>query len=281
MSDKPVIWSAWFQGRDKAPRHVQRILRVWEDLNPDRRLHVVEAAEADAILERLGVRQSRISPQVKADIVRSVLLKELGGVWVDSTLLPMVPLSKWLDDLLAVAGFFAFRSSGDPNLVLQNWFLASEANNPLMSRWCDFYVDYFRTPRYWATWKRAIYHIKVLDYIKHVGALRRRDTLWFVDPDRGRGCFFHPYAIHNYNLAYLLHTNAEIRGIWEQIPVRWNNLPQLAGRIAADPETPFDAFTSILREVLPHAPVHKLNHRDQRFNAIVTVARELLGLPSD
>ncbi|WP_165225362.1 capsular polysaccharide synthesis protein [Aquisphaera insulae] len=281
-ADKSTIWTAWFQGRERAPRHVQRIFRLWEDLNPDRRLHVIEDAEAESILDRVGVRQHKVTPQIKSDIIRLVCLKEHGGVWVDSTVLPMAPLSDWVDELTSPAGFFAFHSSGDPNLVLPSWFLSSsEANNPLVSHWCDLFVDYFRTPRCWANWKRAVYNVKIRDYIRFSMALRRRDTTWFVDPAQGRDCFFYPYMTICYTFAYLLKADHEVREIWERVPVRWHTLPALAGRAAADPETPAATLQKEICEILPHAPVHKLNHKDRRFDAVVTSARELLGLPPD
>jgi len=281
MTDKSTIWTAWFQGRKRAPRHVQRIFRLWEDLNPDRRLHVIEGAEADNILESIGVCQVRMTPQIKSDLIRLVILKEHGGVWVDSTLLPVIPLSGWINQLLEPTGFFAFRSSGDPNLVLQSWFLASDANNPLVSNWCDLFVDYFQSQRCWMNWKRAVYHVKFRDYIRHYIATRRKDMIWLVDPDQGRDCFFYPYMAICYNFAYLVRANQDMREMWERVPTRWHTLPELAGAVAADPETPIESFHRIVREVLPHAPVHKLNHHDQRFDAVVSHARELIGLPDD
>jgi hypothetical protein len=279
--DRQIIWTAWFQGRQRAPNHVQRIFRLWEELNPDRQLHVIEDAEAQEILERVGVRQPRMTPQAKADLVRLIMLKEHGGVWVDSTLLPMVPLSAWSDDLTKQAGFFAFRSAGLPDLVLQTWFLSAAKANPLVSKWCDFFVDYFKAPRCWSNWKRAVYHLKFSDYIDYCRAERKRDMLWFVDPDRGRHCFFHPYMATNYNLAYLLKNDIELQEIWGDVPARWETLPGLVGAVARDAETPLNSFHDIVREVLPHSPVHKLNHRDKRFDEVVSQARDLMNLAKD
>ena len=276
-----TIWAAWLQGRHQAPKHVQRILRLWEELNPERNLHVVDSAEADLILKRVGVNQPRITPQVKANIVRSVLLKEQGGAWVDATLLPTAPLASWLDELMEPSGFFAFRSPGDPNLVLQNWFLASEAGNPLMSKWCDYYVDYFSTIRYWDSWKRALCYGKVIDYIKYTHNVHKRNTLWFVDPKLGRDCVFYPYAAHNYNLAYLIKTDPEVSDVWNNVPTKWAALPLMAGSLAADSETPDEALASMHADLLNLSPVHKLNHRDKRFDVMVSKVREQLGLPSD
>lgn len=279
MSNK-TIWAAWLQGRENAPIHVQRILRLWEELNPDYTVNIIDTSDTQKILARFNINQPRITPQVTTDIARSVLLKEQGGVWVDATLLPTAPLSTWLPPLINPAGFFAFRSSGDPNLVLQNWFLASEMGNPLISKWCDFFVEYFQSTRYWPSWKRAAYHAKPLDYIKFRYNINNRNTLWFADPKQGRNCSFYPYAIHNYNLAYLLNNHPELQNIWNQVPSRWACLPQFIGSEAADRETPTKSFIHAMTDILPLSPVHKLNHRDTRFNQLISIVREQHQLPS-
>jgi hypothetical protein len=268
------IWSAWLQGRNNAPEHVQKIFSLWEKLNPNYTLNVIEADEADEIINNLGIKQAKISPQVKTNLVRTYLLKVHGGVWVDSTLLPTKPLESWLFPDLFNEGFFAFRSSGAPELVLQNWFLCSEMNNPIIDGWLTTYVDYFQSPRYYPTWKRAIYHRKIIDFIKHKMALIRSDYLYFVEPDRGRKCSFYPYAAHNYNLKYLLNNRSDLAEIWQKVPTRYSTLPSMIGQWSKDTETPTDNFIELALEALPLSPVHKLNHQDKRFNRLIDKATE-------
>lgn len=275
------IWSAWFQGRGNAPRHVQRIFRLWEELNPDYELYVVEEMEMRRLLDGAGVANQRLSPQVRADLVRSMLLKERGGVWVDATLLPARPLSEWIDNELGVSGFFAFHSTGDPNLVLQNWFLASVPEHPLMQAWCDSFTDYFRSQRLYPSLKRALWHGKLNQYFKFRKALRKGDMSWFADPARGRNCVFYPYSVHNYCLAHLLATSSEAKAEWEAVPCKWNLLPTVLAQAVSDKDTPDSSLPCITRELLPVAPVHKLNHRDPRHDLVVTAARDYLGLGSD
>ncbi len=254
---------------------------MWGELNPDYDLRLIEESEAAALLARLGVAQRRITPQVKADLLRSQMLKEHGGVWVDATLLPSKPLSAWLEGDLMQAGFFAFRSHGDPDLVLQNWFLSAEPGNPLMAAWTDLYTDYFRSARFYPSWKRALAGQKPMEYLRYSQARRRGDMRWFVEPDRGRDCPYYPYAVHNYNLAYLLRTNSEVRAIWDRVPKKWSALPLMIGGLARDEATPLPAFLSAASELLGHAPVHKLNNRDVRFDELVSCARTTAGLPPD
>ena len=268
------IWAAWLQGRSVAPEFVQKNLSLWEALHPNDTFHVVEQAECDRIIRDLGITNPRLTPQVQTDIVRTWLLATEGGVWVDSTLLPTQRLQDWLTDDLMAQGFFAFRSLGDPNLVLQNWFLASAPRNPLATNWLDNYIDYLRQNRIYPTWKRALWHRKWLQYQSYRRAMRSRDTLWTVEPGRGRDCPFIPYAAHNYNFALALKQNAELAAVWDKVPCRSAHIPQLLATLASDPETMDISLHSALPELLALAPVHKLNHRDPRFTRFAETVAE-------
>ncbi len=270
------LWSAWLQGRQNAPRFVRENLDLWERLNPEHTLTVLEQKDTDAILAELGVSQPRITPQVTTDLARSFVLARNGGAWVDSTLLPTVPISSWLTPDLRAQGFFAFRSLGDPNLVLQNWFLYADPGNPVIVAWLETFADYFRTLRRFPTLKRAIWHGAIGDYARYRKAERARDTLWHVDPDRGRGCVFYPYAVHNYTFAHLLRTRHDLRAIWEMVPHKVAQLPEQIGQVRRDPETTEQDFLAALPELLEVSPVHKLNHHDRMFEKVVAIVAKSL-----
>lgn len=263
------IWSAWLQGRKNAPEHVQKIFSLWEKLNPEFTLEVLEEDQADEIIIKLGIKQTKISPQVKTNLIRTYLLNEHGGIWVDSTLLPTRPIQSWLFPNLFNEGFFAFRSSGAPELVLQNWFICSEKKHPITQGWLNTYVDYFQSPRYFPTWKRAIFHRKLFDFLKYKIAVSKSDYMYFVDPERGRKCSFYPYAAHNYNLNHLLNTRKDLSSIWKRVPIKYNTLPSMIGEWSKDPDTPVEDFIALSLESLQLSPVHKLNHRDTRFNQLI------------
>jgi hypothetical protein len=266
------LWAAWLQGRNNAPRSVQLILDTWERLNPDCQLTVLEQSHVDGILDLLDISRKHLTPQVQTNIARTYLLNEHGGAWVDATLMPTKPLMQWLLPELRREGVFAFRSSGSSALVLQNWFLWANAGNPLISAWLDFYSDYFRTRRYPPGSRRILLSRHAHDFLtwkKHIAA---RDMLFFVEPDRGRSCRMYPYAIHNYHLAYLIKTRPELAALWDAVPTRYHAMPTVIGQYATDPETPDETFIELALELLPIAPVHKLNHRDTRFAPMIEQA---------
>ncbi|MEM8730054.1 MAG: capsular polysaccharide synthesis protein, partial [Pseudomonadota bacterium] len=213
-----------------------------------------------------------------ANVTRKHLLASHGGVWVDATLLPTQPLDQWLTDPILEQGFFAFRSGGDTNLVLQNWFLASDPGNELMVAWSERYANYFSSRRIFPTWKRCIRHGAPLQFIRYHRHLRARDTRWFADPNGGMDCPFYPYAISNYCFSQMLHEQPDLAKKWAKVPARWAFAPLAIGAASRDPETPPKNFFAAAEEMLSLAPVHKLNSRDERFVHLLQVAREVAGL---
>lgn len=263
------IWSVWLQGRQNAPKQVQQIFELWEKLNPSAEFTVLEKDQVEAILVEVGAEFSRMTPQVKANITRTYLLAKYGGAWVDSTLLPTKPLDQWLTPELRREGFFAFRSTGRPELILQNWFLYADKDNILIKKWLDFYSEYFKITRFPPNSRRIFTSLHWLDYFRFLSAERRRDSLYFVDPQRGRACRMYPYALHNFSLAYLLQTDDRLAEIWRNVPVRFHIQPVMIGHCARDEETPDDTFLRLALDMLPSSPVHKLNHRDPRFVKLI------------
>ena len=87
--------------------------------------------------------------QHKADIIRTALLYEHGGVWADATIYCNKPLSDWLMDY-QYQGFFCFKynkSSGLEDYKLGNWFLACDQHNDLLKTFAD---------KYWSHWKNRV-----------------------------------------------------------------------------------------------------------------------------
>lgn len=129
----------WLQGWDTAPAVPWSCREQWRKLNPDWTVRDIDLADLpDLIPGRLPV----LPPAALSDLVRIELLRNHGGVWVDSTVFPMKPLDQWLPDYLA-SGFFAFDRPG-PGRKVASWLLAGGPGNPIVERWAD------ATRVYWA-----------------------------------------------------------------------------------------------------------------------------------
>ncbi len=83
-----------------------------------------------------------IGVQAFADILRLWLLARYGGVWVDANTVCSKPLDHWLPALMQ-SGFFAF-AKPRPDRELATWFLASEPQGLIASKWLAL------AQRYWS-----------------------------------------------------------------------------------------------------------------------------------
>jgi hypothetical protein len=145
---KKIIWTCWFQGREAAPPLVRKCLRSWERNNPGWQFRCLDATSVERyvpVRQFIDLRRQSLTAASLSDIVRILLLREFGGVWVDATLFCNRPLDEWLPGVMD-EGFFAFAAPA-PDRPLSSWFVSSGSNNYLVSTWCR------QTTEYWS--KRA------------------------------------------------------------------------------------------------------------------------------
>ena len=144
-----IIWIYWDSGEAGAPDLVRHCIASWRDRNPGwevRVLNISTAAEAVSLPHD----PSTISVQSYADLLRLRLLRQRGGVWADATAYCLAPLDEWLPPL-AQRGFFAFVWTRNdawfiwPGMrrTLTNWFIASEREGEIISRWEKSSFDYW------------------------------------------------------------------------------------------------------------------------------------------
>ena len=142
------IFLLWLQGWDKAPWMQREVLKSWIINNPDWNVILIDqnnlvtyVSDIDYIYDKNKI----ITPQAKSDIIRLSLLKNYGGIWADSTLLCMQPLSHWVFDAVSKTGIWMYHGHGSylkSDLGPASWFIISEKNGYLISTWkkaCDSY----------------------------------------------------------------------------------------------------------------------------------------------
>ena len=146
MNFEKNIFLLWLQGWDKAPWLQKKVLESWIINNPDWNVILIDqnnlvnyVKDIDYIYDK----NKKITPQAKSDIIRLSLLKNHGGVWADSTLLCMQPLNHWVFDALKNSGIWMYHGHGsnlNSELGPASWFIVSEKNGYLISKWkmhCD------------------------------------------------------------------------------------------------------------------------------------------------
>ena len=75
-----------------------------------------------------------------SNMLRLALLSSFNGIWADSTLLLMKPIEDWLPDATSSGGLQLCKGASDR--LIENWFICSLSESPLLNSWLEHYVDY-------------------------------------------------------------------------------------------------------------------------------------------
>lgn len=131
-----ILWLHWAQGLESAPPVVQFCMESWRRHNPNWDIRIIDAEAAAALVPLDDVSPS-LPHRYRANALRLRLLRTHGGIWADATTWCHRPLDEWLP-LVGASGFFVFSPAG-PSRQLDNWFIASMPEHPLVSAWDDEY----------------------------------------------------------------------------------------------------------------------------------------------
>lgn len=259
------IYALWDSGRDAAPDLVRRCLDRWEDLNPGHELVVLDRAALDAELSTLPPAVRALPIQGASNVLRTRLLARHGGVWVDATVLPTVPLDDWLPELLEPAGFFAFTKPG-PSRVLSSWFLAATPGAAIPNRILQEICAYWDRPRRRGPFlpKSTSSRLRLRLRAPREYRWRHRfmnDHVWSVRPDGGRDSDLFPYHWYHYLVGWLVESEPEFRVAWSRMPVRAAIAVHNVQRSRTEDGLTLDEFRQAVPFLLRTGPVQKLNWR--------------------
>ena len=143
------IWIYWEQGWDIAPFICKLCRDTWIKFNQETwKINILDKNNISEYIDLNLVNEDfwNISPiQVRADIIRTLLLKFYGGVWVDATLFCTIPLDKWLFkyfNIKNIEDFFLFTFK--KKYSISNWFMVSHKNNYIINTFCNNFLIYFK-----------------------------------------------------------------------------------------------------------------------------------------
>lgn len=148
-SDKK-IWVMWWQGLDEAPEivkvNIKRIMRIFGKENVVLITHKNYKKYTDicsVIYKKFE--DKKITFISWSDIIRFNLLKNHGGIWIDST---VVLSNKILDENILNKAFFSLCSSGKYQFVSDGrwtgWMIGGDENLALFHYVNKFYEEYFK-----------------------------------------------------------------------------------------------------------------------------------------
>lgn len=137
------LYILWFQGFENAPDIVRWCIASWKQYNPTWNIVLLDNTN---LKDYVDLEKVTYDKQIElchlADIVRMILLRDHGGLWVDATSFCNKPLDEWLPAYIT-EGFFAFdRYKSD--IMIANWFLYAEKNHPIINQWCEETLFYYQ-----------------------------------------------------------------------------------------------------------------------------------------
>ena len=144
------IFLLWFQGWDNAPWLQRQVRKSWEINNPDWNIILLDESNLRKYINDIDYiydKSKNITYQAKSDIIRLSLLKNIGGVWADSTLLCMQPLDNWVEEAVNHSGFWMYHGHGadmSKEIGPASWFIVSKKENYVLKKWKEKCDEYWR-----------------------------------------------------------------------------------------------------------------------------------------
>jgi hypothetical protein len=233
-----ILHALWLQGLENAPPLVRFNLDRWVRLNPGYRLNVLDQADVDRLLDGAPIWRDGMEPQALSNVVRTRLLMQQGGVWIDASLFPVKPLDDWLPEAIEPEGFFAFARPA-PDRLLSTWMLAATPDHPLVVAWWGELLRFWTRPRQ-----------LLLDIPD--------DPVATVRPPYAEAVATYNYFTHHYLFAYLMETRPDLAAIWQRCPQPSAGPPhRLQALFGFGP----DPDKKAIRKAAIATPVQKLNWR--------------------
>lgn len=192
------IYTLWAQGEAAAPPIVRMNFDRWRRLNPDFEFRVLTQTDLDELQSRLPAIEN-ITIQSKSDVLRLHLLSGVGGVWVDASVFPVVPLRTWIDDAIHNDNFFAFARPEEVS-PLSSWFLAATPESQLIKKWNDL------TSLYWSVAREPVSDKRKLEFLDN--------PLEQMQPFTPDAKMPYPYFWLHHLFCCLLQTDEEAAALW-------------------------------------------------------------------
>ena len=159
---KPCIWTLWLQGYDNAPPIVKRCFDyMFKYANGYEVIILTEKTISDYIsMPDFIVKKykAQIIPAAHySDLIRTLLLINYGGLWLDSTCLLTKPVPQNILD----SQLFMFQTPILKKEVIlgSNWFIAYKRNNYVLLKVFEILVAYWNDNSYVTNY--FLYHIAI------------------------------------------------------------------------------------------------------------------------
>lgn len=172
-----IIWWCWLQGENKAPELCQACLRSLRRELPDFRIQVITLDNLSEFISIPDFIQDKfqrgiISPTHYSDIIRTLLLIEYGGVWIDSTVFCTGYRFPVFDYPFFVYQNWKFNQQN--SAIASNWLISSCKAHPLLITTKELLYEYWKS-------NEKIVNYYIFHLFFHI-AVERYPTLWYLTP---------------------------------------------------------------------------------------------------
>lgn len=155
-----VIWWCWLQGEENAPSLCRACLNSIRFNMPDYEVKIVTEKNMWSLISVPPYIKQKyekgIIPRTQfSDILRTCLLIEHGGIWMDSTVLVTGNIPNGI--LKKPLFFFQNFGRGDEAICLSNWFISAEKEEPSLCYIRDLLLLYWKENNFLCHY--FIYHL--------------------------------------------------------------------------------------------------------------------------
>lgn len=161
-----VIWLCWLQGEKNAPDIVKRCIKSWRYYCPEKKIIVLDNNNIELyidipkhILEKW--KTGKISNAHFSDILRTALLVQWGGYWVDATLLCTGKIPPIVEE--STLFFYKEPLFTEKQTVCSSWFIKSEKDNEFLKVVLYSLYEYWKKERGIADY--FVYHLLIASLI--------------------------------------------------------------------------------------------------------------------
>jgi hypothetical protein len=205
---------------ENAPFIVRECLASWRKYNPDWEIRVLDSENINQYFDfktLFSGFSKTMRQQALSNVIRINLLKEYGGVWVDSTCLCREPLDAWITHY-TTSGFFAFERPGRDRM-LSSWFMAAKKDNYLVSRYAR------KMNRFWTSNHLTLATSEFVEEKKWEAKTYKWFSFWVLKYHK-----VYPYFIFHYMFEKIYHSDSKFKSIWDSTPKISADLPHLPQR---------------------------------------------------
>lgn len=137
LNDIPRVIYTFWHSRELSPV-VRACVDTWRTHNPGFEIVVIDSESAPAFLGDLAYLRGRTTFQQLSDLVRSAVLRDRGGVWMDASIFCTGPIQ-----LPPGAEFVCYNYPGEDTICPENWFIACARGCDFMRRWAAEFARVF------------------------------------------------------------------------------------------------------------------------------------------